>query len=180
LLTRSQSYETGVRFVLDPSSIPGQPLANGSYLPIVLAHLVPYRLALDVVGGGLALSWLEPQLWFSHWFSLDTTIQLVDIQFSSGNNSGNTSTTLGLRATAHVGGFGISAGPRWSFYWSGSDISKFGVEFDLMFLQDRFGVSFGFRNITPTGWYTPYVALTIADLNGALYWLIPAAWRSGR
>jgi hypothetical protein len=25
-----------------------------------------------------------------------------------------------------------------------------------------------------------FVALTIADLNGALYWLIPAAWRSGR
>lgn len=176
LLTRSQSYETGVRFVLDPSSIPTHPLANGSYLPIVLAHLVPYRVALDVVGGGLALSWLEPQLWFSQWFSLDTTIQVVDIQFSSGN----VSTTLGLRATGHVGGFGIGAGPRWSFYWSGSDISKFGVEFDLTFLQDRFGVSFGFRNITPAGWNTPFVALTIADLNGALYWLIPAAWRSGR
>lgn len=180
LLTRSQSYETGVRFVLDPSSIPTEPLANGSYWPIVLAHLVPYRVALDIVGGGLALSWLEPQLWFSHWFSLDTTIQLVDLQFSSGNNSGSVSTTLGLRATAHVGGFGIGAGPRWSFYWSGSDISKFGVEFDLTFLQDRFGVSFGFRNITPAGWYTPFVALTVADLNGALYWLIPAAWRSGR
>jgi hypothetical protein len=47
-------------------------------------------------------------------------------------------------------------------------------------LQDRFGVSFGFRDIKPSGWHTPFVALTIADLNGALYWLIPAAWRSGR
>jgi Patatin-like phospholipase len=176
LLTRSQSFETGVRFVLDPSSIPGQPLANGSYWPIVLAHAVPYRVALDVVGGGLALSWLEPQLWFTHWASLDSTIQLVDIQFSSGK----TATTLGVRATAHVGGVGIGAGPRWSLYWSGNDASNFGVEFDLTFLQDRFGVSFGFRDITPTGWHTPFVALTIADLNGALYWLIPAAWRSGR
>lgn len=176
LLTRSQSYETGVRFVLDPSSIPGQPLADGSYLPIVLAHAVPYRVALDVVGGGLALSWLEPQLWFGRWFSLDSTIQLVDIQFSTGQ----TATTLGLRATGHIGGFGVAAGPRWSLYWSGSDASNFGVEFDITFLQDRFGVSFGFRDITPTGWHTPFVALTIADLNGALYWLIPAAWRSGR
>jgi hypothetical protein len=180
LLTRSQTYELGVRFVLDPSTIPTQPLADGSYWPIVLAHLIPYRVALDVVGGGLALSWLEPQLWFSHWFSLDSTIQLVDLQFSSGNNSGSGATTLGLRATGHVGGFGIGAGPRWSIYWSGSDLSKFGVEFDLTFLQDRFGVSFGFRDITPSGWHTPFVALTIADLNGALYWLIPAAWRSGR
>jgi hypothetical protein len=176
LLTRAQTYETGARFVLDPSSIPGRPLADGSYLPIVLAHLVPYRVALDVVGGGLALSWIEPQLWLARWFSFDTTLQLVDIQFSSGV----TSTTLGLRATAHVGPVGIGVGPRWSLYWSGSDASNFGVEFDLTFFQDRFGVSFGFRNITPSGWYTPFVALTIADLNGALYWLVPAAWRSGR
>jgi hypothetical protein len=176
LLTRSQTYETGVRFVLDPSSIPTTPLANGSYLPIVLAHLVPYRVALDVVGGGLALSWIEPELWLAKWFSLDTTLQLVDIQFSPAV----TATTLGLRAVGHVGAFGIAAGPRWSLYWSGSDASNFGVEFDLTFLQDRFGLSFGFRNITPAGWYSPFVALTIADLNGALYWLIPSAWRSGR
>ncbi|HXX31884.1 MAG TPA: patatin-like phospholipase family protein [Myxococcaceae bacterium] len=176
LLTRKQGYETGVRFILDPSTIPGRPLANGSYLPIVLAHLIPYRVALDVVGGGLALSWIEPELWLFPWLSLDTTLQLVDIQFSPGV----TSTTLGLRAIAHVGPLGVGGGPRWSFYWSGPDASNFGVEFDLTFFQDRFGVSFGFRNVTPSGWYTPFVALTIADLNGALYWLIPSAWRSGR
>jgi hypothetical protein len=176
LLTRPQTYETGVRFVLDPSSIPGEPLANGSYLPIVLAHLVPYRVALDVVGGGLALSWIEPELWLAKWFSLDTTLQLVDIQFTPAV----TATTLGFRAVGHIGPLGIGAGPRWSLYWSGSDASNFGVEFDLTFFQDRFGVSFGFRNITPAGWKTPFVALTIADLNGSLYWLIPSAWRSGR
>jgi hypothetical protein len=176
LLTRAQTYETGVRFILDPSSIPTQPLANGSALPIGLAHLIPYRVSLDVVGGGLALSWLEPQLWFTQWFSLETTLQLVDIQFSSGR----TASTLGLRATGHLGGFGVGAGPRWSLYWTGSDASNFGAEFDVTFLQDRFGVSFGFRDIKPSGWHTPFVALTIADLNGALYWLIPAAWRSGR
>jgi hypothetical protein len=176
LLTRAQTYESGVRFILDPSSIPIQPLADGSLLPIVLAHVVPYRVSLDVVGGGLALSWLEPQLWFTEWFSLDTTLQPVDVQFSSGRAA----STLGLRATAHLGGFGVAAGPRWSLYWNGPDASNYGLEFDLTFLQDRFGVSFGFRDITPRGWYTPFVALTIADLNGALYWLIPAAWRSGR
>ncbi len=176
LLTRSETYETGVRFILDPSSIPGQPLADGSYLPIVLAHLVPYRVALDIVGGGLAFSWLEPELWLSHWFSFDSTLQLVDIEFSPSR----TATTLGVRATGHVAGVSLGVGPRWSLYWTGSNAYNFGLEVDLAFLQDRFGVSFGFRSITPSGWQTPFLALTIADLNGALYWLIPAAWRSGR
>jgi hypothetical protein len=34
--------------------------------------------------------------------------------------------------------------------------------------------------LSGVSWNTPFVALTIADLNGTLYWLIPAAWRSGR
>lgn len=176
LLTRRKGYESGVRLVLDPSTIPSAPLANGSYLPIVLAHLVPYRVALDVVGGGLALSWIEPELWLLPWLSLETTLQLVDIHFSPGI----TSTNLGLRAIGHFGPVGVGGGPFWLLYWSGSDASNFGVEFDLTFFQDRFGVSFGFNNVTSKGWYSPFVALTIADLNGALYWLIPAAWRSGR
>jgi hypothetical protein len=142
----------------------------------VLAHLVPYRIALDVVGGGLALSWLEPRAWLSQWFSIDSTIQLVNIQFSSGM----TSTTLGARGILHLGPVGVGAGPRWSLNWSGSDASNFGAEFDVTFLQGRLGVSFGFQNITSSGWNTPFVALTIADVNGALYWLIPAAWRSER
>ncbi|MGO9764022.1 MAG: patatin-like phospholipase family protein [Myxococcaceae bacterium] len=176
LLTRSQTYETGVRFVFDPSSIPSEPLADGSYVPIVLAHLIPFRVALDIVGGGVAFSWLEPELWLARWFSFDSTLQLVDIQFSPSR----TATTLGVRATGHVGGVSLGVGPRWSLYWTGSNAYNWGIEFDLAFLQDRFGVSFGFRSITPSGWQTPFVALTIADLNGALYWLIPAAWRSGR
>ncbi len=176
LLSRSQSYETGVRFVVDPSTIPGEPLAEGSYLPIVLAHLVPYRVALDIVGGGLALSWIEPELWLARWFSFNSTLQLVDIQFSPSRAA----TTLGVRALVHVGSFSFGAGPRWSLYWTGSNANNFGLEFDLSFLQDRFGLAFGFRSISPAGWQSPFVALNIADLNGALYWLIPAAWRSGR
>ncbi len=176
LLTRAQSYETGVRFVVDPSTIPTQPLANGSYLPIVLLHLVPYRVALDIVGGGLALSWIEPELWLARWFSFASTLQLVDLQFSPSR----TATTLGVRALFHLGGFSFGGGPRWSLYWTGSNANNFGLEFDLSFLQDRFGLAVGFRSISSAGWQTPFVALNIADLNGALYWLIPAAWRSGR
>jgi predicted acylesterase/phospholipase RssA len=173
-VSRSAEQEGRFQFQLDPSTIPVQPIANGSYIPIVLAHLVPYRVALDVVGGSLALSWLEPRLQLGRWFSVDSTLQLVDIQFSSGV----VSSTLGVRGVLHLGPVGIGSGPRWSLAWGGG--SEFGVEFDILILQDRLGVSFGFRNLTGGNWNTPFVALTVADLNGMLYWLIPAAWRSGR
>ena len=173
-VSRYAERQGDVSFQLDPSTIPLKPLAEGSYLPIVLAHLVPYRMALDVVGGSLALSWLEPRLQLGPWFSVDSTLQVIDIQFSSGV----VSSTLGVRGVLHLGPLGIGSGPRWSLAWSGG--SEFGVEFDLLVLQDRIGVSFGFRNLTGGSWNTPFVALTVADLNGMLYWLIPAAWRSGR
>jgi hypothetical protein len=54
------------------------------------------------------------------------------------------------------------------------------LEFDLLVLQDRLGVSFVFRDLRGGNWNTPFVALTNAGLNGTLYWLIPPAWRSGR
>ena len=173
-VTRYAEREGKILFQVDPSTIPLQPLADGSYLPIVLAHLVPYRVALDVVGGSIALSWLEPRLQLGRWFSVDSTLQLIDIQFSSGV----VSSTLGVRGVLHLGPVGIGSGPRWSLAWGGG--SEFGVEFDVLILQDRLGVSFGFRNLTGGNWNTPFVALTVADLNGMLYWLIPAAWRSGR
>ncbi len=173
-VSRAAERTGDVAFQIDPSTIPLQPLANGSYLPIVLAHVVPYRVALDVVGGSIALSWLEPRLQLGRWFSVDSTLQVIDIQFSSGV----VSSTLGVRGVLHLGPVGIGSGPRWSLAWGGGSV--FGVEFDLTILQDRVGVSFGFRNLTGGSWNSPFVALTIADLNGMLYWLIPAAWRSGR
>ena len=173
-VSRAAERTGDVSFQIDPSTIPLHPLADGSYVPIVLAHVVPYRVALDVVGGSIALSWLEPRLQLGRWFSVESTLQVVDIQFSSGIGS----STLGARGVVHLGPVGIGSGPRWSLDWGGG--SRFGVEFDVTLLQDRLGVSFGFRNLSGGNWNTPFVALTIADLNGTLYWLIPPAWRSGR
>jgi hypothetical protein len=173
-VSRSGERRGEVLFLLDPSTVPVQPLGDGSYLPIVLAHLVPYRIALDVVGGSIALSWLEPRLQLGRWFSVDSTLQLIDLQFSSGV----VSSTLGVRGTVHLGAVSVGSGPRWSLAWGGG--SHFGVEFDVLALQDRLGVSFGFRDVSGGSWKTPFVALTIADLNGTLYWLFSPAWRSGR
>ena len=127
-----------VSFQIDPSTIPLHPLADGSYVPIVLAHAVPYRVALDVVGGSIALSWLEPRLQLGRWFSVESTLQVIDIQFSPNV----TSSTLGVRARC------ISV--RWdrlraSVVAGLGAGSRFGVEFDVTLLQDRVGVSFGFR-----------------------------------
>ncbi len=140
--SRAAERSGDVSFQLDPSTIPLQPLADGSYLPIVLAHVVPYRVALDVVGGSIALSWLEPRLQLGRWFSVESTLQVIDIQFSSGV----VSSTLGVRGELHLGPVGIASGPRWSLAWGGG--SQFGVEFDLTLLQDRVGVSFGFRDLS--------------------------------
>jgi hypothetical protein len=38
---------------------------------------------------------------------------------------------------------------------------------------------FGFRNLSGGSWNTPFVALTIADLNGTLYWLYPGGMAIG-
>jgi len=141
-VSRAAERTGDVSFQVDPSTIPLHPLADGSYVPIVLAHIVPYRVALDVVGGSIALSWLEPRLQLGRWFWVDSTLQVVDIQFSSGI----TSSTLGVRGVVHLGPVGIGSGPQWSLAWGGG--SQFGAEFDLTLLQDRVGVSFGFRNLS--------------------------------
>ena len=173
-VSRAAERTGDVSFQIDPSTVPLRPLADGSYVPIVLAHVIPYRIALDVVGGSIALSWLEPRLQLGRWFSVESTLQVVDIQFSTGV----VSSTLGVRGELHLGPVGIASGPRWSLAWGGP--STFGVEFDLTILQDRVGVSFGFRDLSGGNWNTPFVALTVADLNGMVYWLVPAAWRLGR
>lgn len=174
-VSRAAVRQREVAFQLDPSTVPARPLANGSYLPIVLVHLIPYRVALDVVGGGIALSWLEPRVQLGPWFSVESTLQLIDLRF----NPSQGFTTLGARGEVHLGPVALAAGPRWSLGWNGAG-SHFGAEFGLLVLQDRLGVSFGFREIGSDGWKTPFVALTVADLNGMVYWLFPPAWRSGR
>jgi hypothetical protein len=50
-VSRAAERTGDLSFQVDPSTIPLHPLADGSYVPIVLAHVVPYRVALDVVGG---------------------------------------------------------------------------------------------------------------------------------
>lgn len=166
--TRGDVNNATVHFTWDPSSIPAVPLADGPTWPIWLAHAVPYRVALDVVHGGLGLSWVEPALRLGPHFSLLSTLQLVDIQFGVG-----TSSTIGIRAAAVLGGLTLAAGPRFQVNWYGGN--SWGGEIDLLALQERVGVAVGVRQLS--GFNNLFVALTISDLNGMLYWLTPWAPR---
>jgi hypothetical protein len=169
LWTRADVNGSSVRFTLDPSTIPTVSLAGGSTWPIVLAHLLPYRMAFDVAKGGLALSWLEPALRLGPHFSVLSTLQVVDMEFSKGR----TSSTFGVRPTVHLGGLSLSAGPRFAVHWSGG--ADWGAEGGISILQDRLGISVGVRQLS--GWNDVFVALTVSDLNGMVYWLTPWAKR---
>jgi predicted acylesterase/phospholipase RssA len=164
-----------VKLVLDPSTVPTRPLGHGNWLPIVAAHAIPYRIALDFAHGGVALSWLEPALRVGSSFSVLSTLQLVDAELTGGH----VSSTFGLRPTVNVGPLSVGVGPRASVHWTGSDRVSYGLEASVLVLQDRLGLSFGVRDLSaPNGtWDAVFVALTIADLNGALYWLTPWAPR---
>ena len=162
--TRGDVNGSSVRFTLDPSSIPSVPLADGPTWPIWVAHLIPYRTALDVAQGGLALSWIEPALRLGPSFSVLSTLQLVDIEFGK-----RTSSTFGIRPAVHLAGLTVSAGPRFAVHWNGG--TDWGGEVGVSMLQDRLGVSLGVRQLS--GFNDLFVALSISDLNGMLYWLTP-------
>jgi len=166
--TRGDVSGSSVRFVLDPSTIPGVPLADGPTWPIYAAHLLPYRAALDVARGGLALSWIEPAFRLGPRFSIFSTLQLVDIEFGQ-----RTSTTFGIRPAIHLGGLTVYAGPRFAVHWNGG--TDWGGEVGLAMLQDRLGLSVGVRRLS--SFDQVMVALTVSDVNGMIYWLTPWAER---
>ena len=166
--TRGDVASNAVRLSLDPSTIPSVPLANGPEWAIWAAHAFPYRAALDVARGGLALSWIEPALRLGPHFSVLSTLQLVDIEFGQ-----RTSSTFGLRPAVHLGGLTVNAGPRFAVHWNGG--TDWGGEVGVSVLQDRLGVSVGVRRIS--GFNEVLVALSVSDVNGMIYWLTPWAER---
>ena len=170
-----ESKTAGVRLVADPSTVPERPVAHGSWLPLVAAHAVPYRVALDVARGGVALSWLEPALRVRPWFSLLSTVQPVDAELSGSR----VSSTFGVRPTVHLGGVSVGLGPRVAVHWTGPGRADLGAEGSLLVFQDRLGLSFGVRELSLARGTAGavFVALTLADLNGAVYWLTPWAAR---
>jgi hypothetical protein len=167
---RTRMLGTAPRFYLDSSSIPfPAPPEAGQFGP-VLAHLLPYRASFDVAHGGIALSWLEPQVRLTRWLSISSLADLVDVEWTKGRGA----TTLGLLPTVSFGTVAMSVGPRWSIRWTAGTTSIPGLEARLAILQERFAVSTGVRSLQADRreWF---LTLGISDVNGLAYWLNPWA-----
>ncbi len=169
---RSQALSGGPRLELDPSSIPLLPLPGGNRAFPWLAHLIPYRLSLDVARGGVGLSWLEPALRLSPSLSLDSIADVLEV-----DSAGRLSTSLGLLPTARLGDLALSAGARWSIGWNGDEVGAPGLLGRIALLQERFAVSGGVRSIA-AGKRAAFITLSVSDLNGIAYWLTP--WQQQR
>jgi hypothetical protein len=166
--TRGDVNGSSVRFTLDPSTIPTVPLADGPQWALWAAHAVPYRAALDVARGGLALSWIEPALRVGPHFSVLSTLQLVDIEFGE-----RTSSTFGVRPALHLGGVTVSVGPRFAVHWNGGD--RLGRRGRCVDPSGSAWLSVGVRQLS--GFNDVLVALSASDLNGMIYGLTPWAER---
>ena len=164
---RGRSLSGGARLELDPSSIPDEPLPGRSRTFRALAHLVPYRVSIDVAKGGIALSWLEPEARLTQRLSIQSIADLLDV-----TGSGRVATTLGLLPTLRLGDVALSAGVRWSFPWNGDSVVQPGLLGRVALLQERLALAGGIRS-TAAGKRQAFVALSVSDLNGLAYWLTP-------
>lgn len=155
------------KLLLDPSTIPGAPLEGQSGWRRAAAHAVPYRLSLDLSRGGFGAAWLEPALHLHPRFSIQSTLEAVGYRSGHGWTS-----AAGVLVVAHAAGLSVGAGPRWWIDWRGG--SGLGVEARLAALQDRLALGLGVRDPGARpgdrGWF---VTLSVADLNGLVFWLTP-------
>lgn len=169
LARRAAERGPAPRLQLDPSTIPSRALEGQSGWRLVLAHLVPYRLSLDLAHGGFGLAWLEPVLRVRPWLSLATSLEPVEYAVESNRWS----SSAGLLAVGHVGPASLGLGPRAFLPWSGG--AAVGLEARAAFLQERLSLSVGVRDLRRTSLAARsfVVTLSVADLNGMAWWLTP-------
>jgi predicted acylesterase/phospholipase RssA len=165
---RERSLYAAPAVDFDPSTIPAQPPAGSQRSFAVAAHLLPYRVSLDVVHGGIAFSWIEPALRLSRFLSIETIADAVDIK-----GSGRLSSTIGLLPTIRLGDLDIAAGSQWNIPWNGDTVRAPGAAVRIAWLQERLAVTAGIRSLS-AGRQEGFVTLSVSDLNGLAYWL--ALW----
>jgi len=175
LWTRRELARSGPpRLVVDPSSLPSEPPSNAPGWIALAAHLFPYRVALDLSRGGVALGWLEPELLLARGLSIVSLVEPLDYE----RQKARFSSTLGLLPTAHFGGISLGAGPRYSFHWPFSQGGDLGLQAQLSLLQDRFSFGMGVRQLSGSNFAREwFLFLSVSDFNGTIYWLGP--WSSG-
>ena len=157
---------------LDPSTLPSSSPGGSSPAWLVAAHLLPYRVSLDVVRGGAAFSWIEPAFRVAPWFSVESIADLLAIE-----GTGRLTSTVGVLPTLRVGGMALGAGAKAVLPWNGDRVLAPGLVGRIGVLQERLAITLGIRSLS-AGNSGALVALSVSDLNGLAYWL--ALWGAGR
>jgi predicted acylesterase/phospholipase RssA len=169
---RTQLLSGASGFDIDTSSIPPRSVANARPVLLVAAHALPYRVSLDFVRGGAGFSWLEPAFGATPWFAIESIADLLAI-----DGAARVETRLGLIPTLRLHGLAIGAGFEAALPWNGDPVLAPGPIGRLSFLQERLAVSIGARSLA-SGHRQVTAAVSLADLNGLVYWL--TLWAAGR
>src|SRR5882724_5063945 len=169
---RARSLSGGLSLELDPSTIPARSPRGVSPAWLVAAHVIPYRVSLDVVRGGAAFSFIEPALRVSSRVSIDSIADLLTVE-----GSGRLASTLGLIPTVRTSGAALGAGFESVLPWNGDSVLAPGVIGRIGLMQERLAITFGVRSLS-SGHQAALVALSLSDLNGLAYWL--AIWGASR
>ena len=169
---RAQRLSGAPALDLDPSTIPARSPEGAHPALLAAAHLLPYRVSLDVVRGGAAFSWIEPALRVTSWFSVESVADLLAIE-----GSGRVTSIFGLIPTLRARGVSLGAGAQSVFPWNGDGVVTPGVIGRIGLLQERLAITFGIRSLS-FGHRDAVVALSVSDLNGLAYWL--ALWGAAR
>jgi predicted acylesterase/phospholipase RssA len=154
------------RLDLDPSSVPEGSLAPSLRRGRFAAHLVPYRIDLDVARGGFSVSWLDPALWLSRSFSI--AAQMTPISYDADRSTFRSS--IGILPTAHFPGLALALGPKAAWRWA-DGATELGGCVRLSVFQERFSLEAGTSSFQ-FGAHDPYIAIGLNDLNGAFFWLL--------
>src|SRR5467141_1476996 len=169
---RARNLSGGLSLELDPSKIPERSPRGVSPAWLVAAHVIPYRVSLDVVRGGAAFSFIEPALRVSSRVSIDSIADLLTVE-----GSGRLASTLGLLLTVRTSGAALGAGFESVLPWNGDSVLAPGVIGRIGLMQERLAITFGVRSLS-SGHQAALVALSLSDLNGLAYWL--AIWGASR
>jgi hypothetical protein len=154
------------RLALDTSTIPTSEQSASLDRRRIVAHLVPYRLELDVARGGVSASWLDPALWLGPHASL--VGEITPISYEAAHD--RLSSSLALMPTLHVSGLSIGAGPRGSVGWS-DGATSLGASLRVSAFQQRFSISMGTDSFSARD-RDLFFTIGVSDLNGAFFWLL--------
>jgi hypothetical protein len=165
---RAHGLWSAPRLDPDPSTIPER-TPGGAHPGLRLAaHVLPYRVSLDVARGGAAFSWAEPSLRLLPSFSIDSIADVLAI-----DGSGRLSSTVGLLPTTRFRGVALGAGAQTTIPWNGERVLAPGVLARVAWLQERLALTGGVRSME-SGKRQFFATVSVGDLNGLAYWL--ALW----